>query len=233
MKKLIVLFTMLISQLAISQFADPVVSDLLVQGNVNLYELTKYDKAVKGSPYLTSTFKSGKIVFENGKQYNAQIRLNISEQKFEIKNNNSNQASAIDINETVTINIEDKVYNLYSFKFNGSANTIGILEDILELENYKLYYFPRKKVEMPTETGISAPASGYTKTPSPQWKDNSVYLIFHNNQTYVVPNSHKKMRALNLLDVKAYKKYRKANKLNLKDKESLKNFVTYLNSTNS
>ena len=65
------------------------------------------------------------------------------------------------------------------------------------------------------------------------WKDNSVYLIFHNTKTYVVPTSHKKMRALNLLDAKAYKKYRKANKLNLKNKESLKNFVTYLNSTNS
>ena len=30
----------------------------------------------------------------------------------------------------------------------------------------------------------------------------------------------------------AWEKYRKANKLNLKDKGSLKNFVKYLNSTN-
>ena len=52
MKKLIALFTILISQLAISQFADPVISDLLVQGNVNLYELTKYDKAGKRKSLL-------------------------------------------------------------------------------------------------------------------------------------------------------------------------------------
>ena len=231
MKKIILIFTILISQFAISQFG-PIISDLFVEGNVNLYDLTKYDKSVKGSPYLTNTFESGKIIFKNGKQYDAQIRLNISEQKFEIKNS-SNQASAIEINQNVTSNIADKIYNLYSFKMNGSTNTIGILEDILKLENYGLYYFPQKKVEMPVESGISAPASGYTKTPSPMWKDNSVYLIFHNTKTYVVPTSHKKMRALNLLDAKAYKKYRKANKLNLKNKESLKNFVTYLNSTNS
>jgi len=40
------------------------------------------------------------------------------------------------------------------------------------------------------------------------------------------------MKDLNLLDEKTYKKYRKANKLNLKNKGSLKNFVKYLNSTN-
>ncbi len=232
MKKIIILFTILTSQLSVSQFG-PVVSDLLVEGNVNLYDLTKYDENVKGSPYLTEKFESGKIIFKNGKQYNAQIRLNISEQKFEIKNSNSNQTSAIDINESVTISIRDKTYNLYSFKMNGSTNTIGILEDVLKLENYELYYFPQKKVEMPIVSGISAPASGYTKTPRAEWKDSSVFLIFYNDQTYIVPTSHKKMKALNLLDAKAYKKYRKANKLNLKNKESLKNFVTYLNSTNS
>ena len=143
MKKIILIFTIFISQFATSQFG-PIISDLFVEGNVNLYDLTKYDKSVKGSPYLTNTFESGKIIFKNGKQYDAQIRLNISEQKFEIKNS-SNQASAIEINQNVTINIADKIYNLYSFKMNGSTNTIGILEDILKLENYGLYYFPQKK----------------------------------------------------------------------------------------
>jgi hypothetical protein len=100
MKKIFIIFTILTSQLAVSQFG-PVVSDLLVEGNVNLYDLTKYDDNVKGSPYLTETFELGKIIFKNGKQYNALVRLNISEQKFEIKNNNNNQASAIEINETI------------------------------------------------------------------------------------------------------------------------------------
>jgi len=83
---------------------------------------------------------------------------------------------------------------------------------------------------MPIKPNVSAPATGFTKPPSPKWVDNSVFLILNNNKSYIVPSSHKKMQALNLLDGKAYKKYRKANRLNLKNKESLKDFVTYLNS---
>jgi hypothetical protein len=84
---------------------------------------------------------------------------------------------------------------------------------------------------MPEKPNVTAPATGYTKSPSPKWVDNSVFLIFNNNKSYIVPTSHNKMQALNLLNGKAYKKYRKENKLNLQDKESLKSFVTYLNST--
>ncbi len=53
----------------------------------------------------------------------------------------------------------------------------------------------------------------------------------HEGHKALIKTSQKKMQALNLIDGKAYKKYRKANKLNLKNKESLKSFVTYLNST--
>ena len=83
MKKLILLFIILISQSAISQFADPT-ANFFINGNVNLYKLKEYDTKVKGNPYLDKDFKSGEIIFSNGKKYNAQIRLDISEQKFEI-----------------------------------------------------------------------------------------------------------------------------------------------------
>jgi hypothetical protein len=230
MKTIILLFTILISQLAISQFSDPT-ANFFIDGNVNLYKLKEYDTKIKGSPYLDKSFKTGEIIFENGKKYSAQIRLNVSEQKFEIKNNQNNQASAIDIDETVTVIIEGEIYKLFSFKLNKPENTIAVLEEILKLESYGLYYFPQKKIEMPTKPNVAAPTTGYTKPPSPKWVDNSVFLIFNNNKSYIVPTSHKKMQALNLIDGKAYKKYRKANKLNLKNKESLKSFVTYLNST--
>ena len=86
MKKLILIITILIPQLTISQVAD-YTKDFFIQaiGNVNLYNLKSYDNTVKGSPYLENDYKSGKIIFENGKQYEAQIRLNVSEQKFEIR----------------------------------------------------------------------------------------------------------------------------------------------------
>jgi len=230
MKKLILLFIILISQSAISQFADPT-ANFFINGNVNLYKLKEYDTKVKGNPYLDKDFKSGEIIFSNGKKYNAQIRLDISEQKFEIKSNQNSQASAIDIDETVTITIEGEIYKLFSFKLNKPENTIAVLEEVLKLESYGLYYFPQKKIEMPEKPNVTAPATGYTKPPSPKWVDNSVFLIFNNNKSYIVPTSHNKMQALNLLNGKAYKKYRKENKLNLQDKESLKSFVTYLNST--
>ena len=230
MKKSILLFTILISQFAISQFADPT-ANFFIDGNVNLYRLKQYDTKVKGNPYLDKDFKAGEIIFENGKKYSAQIRFDVSEQKFEIKNNQNNQASAIDIDETVTVIIEGEIYKLFSFKLNKPENTIAVLEEILKLESYGLYYFPQKKIEMPTKPNVAAPTTGYTKPPSPKWVDNSVFLIFNNNKSYIVPTSHKKMQALNLINGKAYKKYRKANKLNLKNKESLKSFVTYLNST--
>jgi hypothetical protein len=229
MKKIILLFTILISQFAVSQFADPT-ANFFINGNVNLYKLKEYDTKVKGNPYLDEKFKTGEIIFGNGTKYNAQIRLNVSEQKFEIRNNQNKKASAIDIDQTVTIKIENKIYKLFSFKFNKPENTIAILEEISKLESYGLYYFPQKKIEMPIKPNVSAPATGFTKPPSPKWVDNSVFLILNNNKSYIVPSSHKKMQALNLLDGKAYKKYRKANRLNLKNKESLKDFVTYLNS---
>ena len=235
MKKLILIITILIPQLTISQGYADYTKDFFIQaiGNVNLYNLKSYDNTVKGSPYLENDYKSGKIIFENGKQYEAQIRLNVSEQKFEIRKNNTSQASAIDIDQSVTVEINGKKYGLHSFSFNSeSNNTIGVLENVIELEKYSLYYFPRKKIEMPNQPNVIAPTTGYTKPPSPEWVDSSVFLIFHNNQTYTVPTSHKKMKDLNLLDEKTYKKYRKANKLNLKNKGSLKNFVKYLNSTN-
>jgi hypothetical protein len=83
---------------------------------------------------------------------------------------------------------------------------------------------------MPKKSGIPAPASGYSKPAKAEWKNNGVYLIFYNNKTYKLPTSHKKMVELNLFDKKEYKKYRKENKLNLKNKESLIRLVTYFNS---
>ena len=114
MKKLILIITILIPQLTISQGYADYTKDFFIQaiGNVNLYKLKSYDTTAKGSPYLENDYKSGKIIFENGKQYEAQIRLNVSEQKFEIRKNNTSQASAIDIDQSVTVEINGKKYGI-------------------------------------------------------------------------------------------------------------------------
>ncbi len=233
MKKITLLLILCICSIGFSQNYDISQDQLINSGNVLIQRLMKYDGDAKGNPYLDKNFVEGKLVFNNGKQYKALIRLNVSEQKFEIKKDINSSPSAIKIDETVKVNIGEASYKLHSFNLGSSTNTIGILEECLILDKYALFYFPQKKLEMPQKSAIPSPTSGYTKPPRPEWRDNSSYLIFYNNKSYQLPTSHKKMLDLGLFNEKVYKKYRKANKLNLKNKESLKGLITYFNSLDS
>jgi len=204
--------------------------DLFSGGNVVLRKLMKrdYSEAV-GSPYLNDNFTKGKIVFDNGKEYDVLTRLNVGSQKFEIKKNINSSASLIDINESVTVQMNNKSYNLHSINL-GNEQILAILEDCVELENISLYYFPRKVIKMPVETGATAPTTGFTKVPKPKWADASEFLILKDDNWYSIPNSFKKLLSKNIFDPKLLKKYKKSNKLNIKKKESLIKMVTYFNS---
>jgi len=204
--------------------------ELFSGGNVVLRKLMKrdYSKA-EGSPYLNDEFTKGKIIFNNGKEYDVFTRLNVGSQKFEIKKNINSPASLIDINESVTVQMNNKNYNLHSINL-GNEQILAILEDCVELENISLYYFPRKVIKMPVETGAAAPTTGFTKVPKPKWADASEFLILKDNNWYSVPNSFKKLVSMNIFDSKLLKKYKKSNKLNIKKKESLIKMVTYFNS---
>ena len=105
-----------------------------------------------------------------------------------------------------------------------------ILKECLITEKYKLFYYPKKVIELPNKDGIQAPPTGFTKSPQSKWKDSGSYLIFYNGITYQVPTSHKKMIGLKIFNEKLYKKYRKANKLNLKKEGDLKKLVYYFSS---
>jgi len=107
---------------------------------------------------------------------------------------------------------------------------LAILENCVELENISLYYFPKKVIKMPVETGAAAPTTGFTKVPKPKWADASEFLILKDDNWYSVPNSFKKLVSMNIFDSKLLKKYKKFNKLNIKKKESLIKMVTYFNS---
>ena len=204
--------------------------DLFSGGNVILRKLMKRDYSeAEGSPYLNEEFTKGKIVFNNGKEYDVLTRLNVGNQKFEIKKNFNSPASLIDINESVTVQMNNKNYNLHSINLNNEQ-ILAILENCVELENISLYYFPRKAIKMPVETGATAPSTGFTKVPKPKWADASEFLILKDENWYSIPNSFKKLLSKNIFDPKLLKKYKKSNKLNIKKKESLIKMVTYFNS---
>ena len=204
--------------------------DLFSGGNVILRKLMKRDYSeAEGSPYLNDEFTKGKIIFNNGKNYDVLTRLNVGTQKFEIKRDFNSPASLIDINESVTVQMNNKMYNLHSINL-GNEQILAILENCVELENISLYYFPKKVIKMPVETGAAAPTTGFSKTPKPKWAEASEFLILKDNNWYSVPNSFKKLLSKNIFDPKLLKKYKKSNKLNIKKKESLIKMVTYFNS---
>ena len=204
--------------------------DLFSGGNVMLRKLMKRDYSeADGSPYLNDKFIKGKITFDNGKEYDILTRLNVGSQKFEIRKDLNSEISIIEINESVTIEMENKKYNLHSINLENKQ-ILAVLEKCVENERMSLYYFPRKVIKMPVETGAVAPTTGFTKTPKPKWADANEFLILKNNNWYTVPNSFKKLVEKNIFDQKLLKKYKKSNKLNVKKKESLIKLVSYFNS---
>ena len=224
-----------------SGFGAVTPGDLFSGGNVILRGLMERDYELvllngemihgnaEGSPFLNDDFTKGKIIFNNGKEYDVLTRLNVGSQKFEIKKNLNSPSSIIYINESISIQMNRNKYNLHSIKLENEQ-ILAILEDCVELKNISLYYFPRKVIKMPVETGAAAPTTGFTKVPKPKWADASEFLILKDNNWYSVPNSFKKLVSMNIFDSKLLKKYKKSNKLNIKKKESLIKMVNYFNS---
>ena len=235
MKKIILILLILTMSIPITYGQDTGITgvttgDLFSGGNVMLRKLMKRDYSeADGSPYLNDKFVKGKITFDNGKEYDILTRLNVGSQKFEIRKDLNSEISIIEINESVTIEMENKKYNLHSINLENKQ-ILAVLEKCVENERMSLYYFPRKVIKMPVETGAVAPTTGFTKTPKPKWADANEFLILKNNNWYTVPNSFKKLVEKNIFDQKLLKKYKKSNKLNVKKKESLIKLVSYFNS---
>ncbi|MDA9213289.1 hypothetical protein N9475_04595 [Flavobacteriaceae bacterium] len=223
------IIALLIVQLTFSQLIDLSEDQLLKSGNVFLKKFNSKNSEIKGNPYLNEKFQKGNILFNNGKRYNALIRLDVANQKFEIKKNLNSEISSIEVDNSVIVTINEDNFKNHSFEIKNKV-TNGILKECLITDKYQLYFYPGKAIEMPNKDGIKAPPTGFTKAPQSKWKDASSYLIFHNGKTYLLPTSHKKMVSLRLFDEKLYKKYRKSNKLNLKKEESLIKLVSYFNS---
>ena len=227
----LILFFLISSQLTFSQDFSVSTDDLFSGGNVLLRKLMKKDfSEAEGSPYLDENFREGKIIFNSGKTYNVLTRLNVGTQKFEIKKNASSQPSIIELNNSVKIEMNGNTYKSHSINLNGQE-IIAVLEDCIELENISLYYFPKKVIKMPVDTGgANAPSSGSSRAPKPKWADASEFVVKIEGMWHIIPKSYKKLVAKNIFDQKLLKKYKKANKLNLKNKKSLIELVSYFNS---
>ena len=226
----LILFFLISSQLTFSQDYGVSTDDLFSGGNVLLRKLMKKDfSEAEGSPYLDKNFRNGKIIFNNGKTYDVLTRLNVGTQKFEIKKDESSQPSIIELNSSVKIEMNGNTYKSYSINLN-KKEIIAVLEDCIELDNISLYYFPRKVIKMPIRTGAVAPSSGSSSDPKPKWANANEFLIYKDDKWQTVPTSFKKLIAKNIFDQKLLKKYKKANKLNLKKRESLIELVSYFNS---
>ena len=119
--------------------------DLFSGGNVILRKLMKRDYSeADGSPYLNDKFVKGKITFDNGKEYDILTRLNVGSQKFEIRKDLNSEISIIEINESVTIEMENKKYNLHSINLENKQ-ILAILEKCVENEKNVSLLFPKKK----------------------------------------------------------------------------------------
>ena len=228
MKKLVLLF-FFFGLFNHSQITDISDSDWYRSGNFLLKELAKGKNSdVKGSPYLNNKYENGKIMFSNGNTYSAAIRLNIGNQKFEIQNKNTKEIVELNLDETAKVLLSGRTYSTHSLNINGSR-IIALLDECNIEGDYKLYYYAKKNIEIPKKMNTPAPASGFEKSELPEWKDFSSYYISYNGNYYQLPTSHKKMSSMKIFTDIDYKNYRKKNKLNLKDRESLIAFVNYLN----
>jgi hypothetical protein len=207
------------------------ISEIFETSSVILNKLNENDYSqAEGSPYLDKNFKSGKLVFENSKTYNVLARLNVGSQKFEIKKDSNSEPNLIEIDNSVKVEMNGIIYKSHSINLNGQE-IIAVLEDCIELENISLYYFPKKVIKMPVDTGgANAPSSGSSRAPKPKWADASEFVVKIEGRWNIIPKSYKKLVAKNIFDQKLLKKYKKANKLNLQKKESLIVLVSYFNS---
>ena len=109
-----------------SGFGAVTPGDLFSGGNVILRGLMERDYELvllngemihgnaEGSPFLNDDFTKGKIIFNNGKEYDVLTRLNVGSQKFEIKKNLNSPSSIIYINESISIQMNNNMYDLHS-----------------------------------------------------------------------------------------------------------------------
>ena len=193
-----------------------------------LQKLSFYDINIDGSPYFNENFKDGTVILDSLSQYSGKIRIDAYAQKFQTLNK-SGQIFEILIDDNDYVKIGDNLYSLHKFE-NADLGEYGILRECISLDNIKLYFFPRKRLKKPIEASRTVANSGYGKTATPEWIDDSTYLIFYQGKYTKFSQNHKKFLQLGLVKEASYKSFRKKSKINLKNERDLIKLVHFISS---
>ena len=162
------------------------------------------------------------------KSFSGKLRIDAYAQKFETLNK-SGQIYEVVIDYNDYVKIGNMKYSLHKLE-SEDLGDFGILRECISLENIKLYFYPRKRLKKPIEAGRTVANSGYGKTASPEWIDNSTYLIYFQGKYTKFSQNHKKFLQLGLINEASYKSFRKKNKLNLKNERDLIKLVHFISS---
>ena len=230
LNKFKIYFLALILNLTFNQgFSQEPVMDRFNATNYTwLQKLSLYDINIEGSPYVNESFVNGVVVLDSINSFSGKLRIDAYAQKFQTLNK-SGQIFEILIDDNDYVKIGEMKYSIHKFE-NEKLGDYGILRECISLENIKLYFFNRKRLKKPIEASRTVANSGYGKTATPEWIDDSTYLIFYQGKYIKFSQNHKKFLQLGLVNEASYKSFRKKSKINLKNEKDLIELVRFINS---
>ncbi len=230
LNKFKIYFLALILNLTFNQgFSQEPVMDRFNATNYTwLQKLSLYDINIEGSPYVNESFVNGVVVLDSINSFSGKLRIDAYAQKFQTLNK-SGQIFEILIDDNDYVKIGEMKYSIHKFE-NEELGDYGILRECISLDNIKLYFFPRKRLKKPIEASRTVANSGYGKTATPKWIDDSTYLIFYQGKYTKFSQNHKKFLQLGLVNEASYKSFRKKSKINLKNEKDLIELVRFINS---
>ena len=207
---------------------EPVMDRFNATNHTWLQKLSLYDINIEGSPYVNESFVNGVVVLDSINSFSGRLRIDAYAQKFQTLNK-SGQIFEILIDDNDYVKIGEMKYSIHKFE-NEKLGDYGILRECISLENIKLYFFNRKRLKKPIEASRTVANSGYGKTATPKWIDDSTYLIFYQGKYTKFSQNHKKFLQLGLVNEASYKSFRKKSKINLKNEKDLIELVRFINS---
>ena len=230
LNKFKIYFIILVTNLSVYQIfsQEPVMDRFNATNHTWLQKLSLYDINIEGSPYVNESFMNGVVVLDSINSFSGKLRIDAYAQKFQTLNK-SGQIFEILIDDNDYVKIGDNLYSLHKFE-NADLVEYGILRECISLDNIKLYFFPRKRLKKPIEASRTVANSGYGKTATPEWIDDSTYLIFDQGKYTKFSQNHKKFLQLGLVKEASYKSFRKKSKINLKNERDLIKLVHFISS---
>ena len=208
---------------------NPVTASMALEQNLKAsgeyYRWSAGNKEVKGSPYLTEEFTSGKIYWNDRWHDGIDLRYNISQGNFEAR-----LESGIIVIDPLKNNMDTVKYmeEIFVKKYlKVDKDLLVVYLSLLGQQNaYSLYkHYRIKFTEAVTDTDLynKAKPAEYTRQPP-------VYYVFRGNEHWKIKGS-KNLAEIFQIDAKVIKTYLKDNKYKLSNEEDLLETVLYFSSS--